>query len=560
MQRNTKLNVLALQLSSGIWAHTSQEARILEALDPLKHCIYLVSCGGIQSTGCIVRESKNRSLAPRLKEFDCKRCNLANGQVERHLTRLGFKTNLVRLSDWTHEEDRLLASSLIPSEWDEDQVRQIELLGLPVGKTAFYEWYLNSKSTSLTSPGLSQERLDRRSHSLVNVCMVMLAFNRYLESQVAPKFDVVLTYAPQYSINNSALKVLEKYQPQVRQYFVEGSFHPEQKYKSVQIWDWKKFGLAPPDHPRPRQLKLKEESLTAFESEYLEALAKSESFMVYSKPDTHSKKENIISTIGFESKERIFLVALSSVDEVSAAAEIGAMDSETYPGTVFASQFEMFEFLTNYAESHKEIGFVLRLHPREFSEARNRNSSESLNRWLGLIESAKGSIYLNTPSDPWSVGDLIKVSDKVITGWSSVAVQSVLLGVHTVTYDANMGFFDRRTVSSGLKPEDLTKNLSLTPSKSDLQMRRLLAQEWLWMNFIEAEIEAPSATRLALDFIRRNGLVRKGFYVLEELLPRTMMGLDLSRAPHTSEQTSGRVQSLVNDQLAFPPYKSLSGD
>ena len=557
MKKILKSNVLALQLNSGIWAHTMQEFGLLSSLDPETHTITLMKCGGLQTSGCIVRESKGRSLGSFTRTLDCKNCSVASTSLESRLRRLGFDVISVDLARWSLPEDIRESQSFIPAVWQDSQVSQIAYRGIPVGRIAFYEWYLNSKSISLNYNGLSTERMDRRGHSLQNVMLVLLALERYLKNNTEAKISTAICYAPQYSINNAALRMLREYHPEVKQFFVEGSFHPDRKYKSLQVWDWQKFGLVPPEIQSPSGIEAQRARIDQFAEGFMSSLSAASSFMVYSKSDTSVSKSRILSRIGFESKSRIILVALSSIDEVAAATGIGAMSEDFYPGSVFESQYKMCEYLVERIGSLPDHGLILRIHPREFAESRNRNSSQSLEKWEELAESFKGSTYLNTPDDPWSLGDLIKSSDTVVTGWSSAAIQSALMGKHTVSYDRKMGFFSKEAISTGESVEEFDANLFLNLSEEQLANRRDRAAEWIWKNYFLAEIDAPSSARLYVDFLRKNDAMRKALFALEELSPRLVRLLDLRLAGRPSVENQRRVRRLFDDGLDYPPLRTF---
>lgn len=556
LTRAEKTKVLALQLNSGIWAHTVQEFMTVSSLDPGSHEIFLLSCGGLQTSGCIVRESKKRGLEERSKAFDCRNCGVAITLLESKLKGLGFEVTNVNLAAWSLQEDRVFAESLSSATWSDEETRSLKLLGVPIGRIAFFEWYLNSKSTSLTYSGLSSERLARREHSLTNAALVLLSLNRFLTSIEVPSFDVAMCYAPQYSINHGALQLLAIHQPQVKQYFFEGSFHPDQMYKSVQMWDWKKYGLVPPIHETDSWTSPSNEALNQFSEKFLETLSNSKSFMVYSKANSNASSASVREMLGVPEDKSLVLVALSSTDENAAATEIGAMGHEHYPGKVFSSQFDMCKYLLRFWRDNPQYSFILRLHPREFSEERNSNSSQTVDDWKDLVEESDGGFLINTPDHPWSLGDLISASDQVVTGWSSAAVQSVLMGKKTVTYDRGMGFFSKESVSSGTTVEEFGQNILEDLDSVELQRRRLSAAHWLWMNYHEAELDSPSTVRLYFDWIRENSILRKALFALDELLPKTIRALDLLMTGKPSKKDSIRVNMLFSDKLDYLPYRS----
>ena len=557
--------ILWLNLNSGIWAHSKQELAVLSALDPKRFKVILLSCDGVQTDGCHVRESKGRKLDDsRTKRWDCRNCLSATTAGANHLRRLGFQVNVVSLKLWFDSSQPLGSFSWPTEETEEFLIENYQMHGVALGRLAFYEWFLNAKSKSVNSGHITQDQRKRRYHSLRNAALVLEAFNRWLTSN-EEKLDFAIAYAPQYSINNVILQKLAQEEPDCVQYFMEGSDNPADQYRRVRIWNWQKFGLIPPDRDLPfEDLALEpfseklyvsnhSQDAEAYAQRLMRQLSNASSFMVYSKRDTKTSRELLLQNIGMLGKRRIALFALSSFDEIHAALEIGAFSPKMYPGDVFESQFEAVAEVMKFYAANPSLGLILRLHPREFPDTRNKSFSDTEREWSRLLAEVPNNVYVNKPEDPWSLGDLITATDFLITGWSSAAIQAVLMGKEVVTYDENMGFLPKAIVSTGSSREDFITNLTSVRTSDELARRRSTLVSFLWRRHSELEVSAESTFRLSRPRIASNSALRKTFFAIEELFPFLFRSLELRLSPKAPGNLKKQLQRLFETRSDFIP-------
>lgn len=531
---------------------------MLSALDPKLFRVIVLSCDGIQTDGCHVRESKGRKLDDyRTKSWDCRNCSSATMAGASHLRRLGFEVSVVSLKSWLEPNSQLGTFDWPSEKTEEFLIENYELHGVPLGRLAFYEWYLNAKSKSVNSNHITEEQRRRRYHSLRNAALVLEAFNRWVEAY-GKKLDIAIAYAPQYSVNNVILHKLAEVVPDCVQYFLEGSDNPSDQYRRLRLWNWRKFGLAPPDRDWPTTALSEEKSRSHLDKQkekyaerLMEQLSSATSFMVYSKRDTKAHREQILESIGMAGKSRTALFALSSLDEVHAAVEIGALSPRMYPGTVYESQFEAVAEVLEFYGANPNLGLILRLHPREFPDVRNLSSSDTQMEWRRLLADVPKNVYVNRPEDPWSLGDLILSSDFLITGWSSAAIQAVLLGREVVTYDANMGFWPASIVSTGSSKEDFLRNLTSVRSSDELAERRSRLVSFLWRRHSELEFAAPSTFRLSQQRIASISALRKTLFAIEELFPKLFRSIELRLSAQASGDLRNRVQRVFETRSDF---------
>lgn len=552
MEENTKRKIILLQLNVGIWAHGLMELNFLRRFHPTEVDITIITCGGIQTAGCLVRHSKGKSLAASrtIQSIDCRNCRLASKVELDGLKTDGYQVEVLPLSSFSLPSDRSEAESFAQNYLETPSLFELGGVSVDIGKCATYEWSLHNKRREFNLARLSKGELAEFSHTLVNAHLMLNAFSRCI-TQVQ-ETEAVFCFSPQYSINNSCLTWLEGAQPRIRQFLIEGSFFPSNQYRSLQVWDWRKFKLVPPAKYVVENLDSSpDEEKLEYAANYLNQLNQAKSFMVYSKSESGLSSDDILRNIKLSESDYVVTVALSSPDEVTAARMIDAFPESLFPGRVYPNQQAMVMDVIDWAHANPNVGVVLRPHPREFPEARNNKKSDSADFWLSLAECLPPNVYLNTPKDVWSIGDLISFSKKLITGWSSVALQAALMGVEVQTYDSEMGFFPRSMVTSSDSPEEFRANLNSFEAPTELNKRRKVATNWLWLYTRELEVETMGPIRLTNERIRTSSPLRKAMFLLDEFFPYMWRRIEDRLQSNGGRPVDRRLAKLLDSESGY---------
>jgi hypothetical protein len=133
---------------------------------------------------------------------------------------------------------------------------------------------------------------------------------------------------------------------------------------------------------------------------------------------------------------KIVLVAMSSYDERFAVETIGEL--ERFDGLLFRDQEEWLQFLIKKYQNLPGVFFLFRVHPREFPNRRESFTSEHARKMAEMFDKLPSNMAVNWPVDGFSIYDLSKEVNLVLTSWSGVGREMTLLGIPVVAYDRRL--------------------------------------------------------------------------------------------------------------------------
>ena len=290
---------------------------------------------------------------------------------------------------------------------------------------SFYEPIIRLKLINLETNFLYQEHFRQ---SAKNFEIARQLANR-INDETRP--DLAIVYSAQYSINSGyCASAKERGIPVL---FVEGSSSPYNRYSSVRIWNWHDYGLENPIAKSENYLKAKI------------SLGSVMHFRVVKRALTHSsystKKENINirKKLGIPAKNKILVAILSSSDEVFSGYVIGALSESRLNSKVFQSQQDWILETIKLVRNMSDVNLLIRVHPREFPNHRDKIRSEMSSRWESLAKQNQlDRVHWNFAEDNISLYDILDYADVVVTGWSSVSIEALFKRIPVVTYDKDL--------------------------------------------------------------------------------------------------------------------------
>ncbi len=435
---DSKTRVLYLDLLSGLWPHSLQQLKAVAQLPSEDFHITHISCGSYMKNFCIVMESRNRELSKGkiLKSFDCSSCRFAANTISQKINQLNLKTeDLVKLNSFVTQKVHDEVQAIIDANSALELNLNFEIEEIPIVRISLYETLLKFKKKDYS--------LNSHEHAYFIESLRAATYSTLLMSEFMktnPRFDLAISHSAQYSPNNAIAHILRKYG--VETYLVDGSGNISERYSAVQIYNWNQHGLIRPAikywDEQLKFLRLETEDLTRL-NEHRKQLELGRSFDVYS--ESTNPDFNVREFFNIPKKNKIMLLALSSVDEVFAAQTIGATPVSKYPGTVFLDQYEWVTDTVKWASKKADISLIIRMHPRDLPNKRESIKSEQASIWESMEEDLPKNVRLNHPEDKISIQDLIPTTDVFITGWSTTALIAAEEGVPTVSYDSNVSGF-----------------------------------------------------------------------------------------------------------------------
>jgi hypothetical protein len=156
---------------------------------------------------------------------------------------------------------------------------------------------------------------------------------------------------------------------------------------------------------------------------------------------------------------------MSSDDERFGAEIVGVLPS--LDGLLFQKQVDWIRALTGYVQDRQDLFLLIRVHPREFPNKRERVLSEHAKTLMSVMTDLPPNARVNWPTDGISLFDLANVADVFANGWSSAGKEVAWLGLPVVLYSPDLVLY-----SSELN------YVGNTQAEYFAQMQRALADGW----------------------------------------------------------------------------------
>lgn len=264
---------------------------------------------------------------------------------------------------------------------------------------------------------------------------------REIIDEIDPIF--IICISPQYSVSGAFAAAA--YDRNIPVFFTEGSSSPVNKQNTIRIWDWEKNGLVDPAMQFwERTSKVPISFSSIFNAnQHFRAIFKKQSYMVFS-PEKIGEVPKFL-----DPKKETILAVLSSSDETYSAYAIGRYPESKHLSKVYENQLVWIESLIRFVSKRNNINLVIRVHPRDFTDTRNKLKSDSSHEWDKLLSKTPSNVFVDHPDDGISLYDYLKHVDVVTTGWSSVAIEAAYLGLPVITYDKNLPSFPSNIQFSG---------------------------------------------------------------------------------------------------------------
>ena len=516
--------------------------KALAQLDSETFEIQFLSCGELFPNFCTVKESRRRDFQKQgfATSQDCKDCKFSAKLSGVFLSRRGVsssQTDFLNRYATTEMRDRAseIKSELHLSETSLD----FELAGVPVVRYALYETLIKFKKLDLN---LNESETKYFQILLENCILTVLTGDNYLNTH--KEYKAVLIHSPEYGPNNCFAALAS--QRGIPVYSIRGSSHLAEMDSSVMIWRWDLQPELPPylrTWPGSRHVQISESDRKRLAA-HMKELVSGKSPFVYSTPfNPRTSRRDTDNKLGVTSNGKTVLLSLSSADEIVAAKMIGRGVATSYPGKVFDSQFDWVKATLAWAKSNPHVRVIVRLHPRDLPNKRESVMSEQHLNWMNLLQNVTKNVAINHPEQGLSFREVCSVSDVLVTGWSSTAIEAMLLGKPVVTYDKKLPGFPGDIHLTGDSMQTYFINLEKALSESEPLDHVHSANSWLTHFLLRGSIQLTGGL---LSRLRARGpvLVRKIFSGLDRYLPYVWRPLEIWTTFRASKEAH-RINSLL---------------
>jgi hypothetical protein len=416
------LKLLFFAPFSGVWEHAELEARLAGALQQAGHDVTYVTCGGALRRHCVVMAGMHlrADADPATRESACRKCRARADAVRREFRLTGptiddlvDAAELRRIGDTVdHGEARALVDSI----WH----------GIPAGRRALFPFLVYKKKDDLElDDGQWREYRDQ-----LHQAMVAISAARAALADDRP--DHVITYSATYSVVSTFLQVARD--AGVGDYFTEASGNLAHRGRRAILgrhgiipWFEALRALWPQVEGEPADAAQLEEA-----GDHAVNLFGAVSPFSYS-TSAGSGADAVRAAVHAPPGSKLLLATLSSYDEWFAAEEAGLATARP---SAFGSQLDWIDWLVARAAKHQEWHLVIRVHPREFPNRRERSGllSSHARKLQARLAQLPGNCFVNWPSQQLSLYDLAKAADVVLNAWSSAGKEMALLGLPVVEW------------------------------------------------------------------------------------------------------------------------------
>lgn len=428
MSEKTIKKVLIFAPHAGIWVHSVPEAILAHNIRETGYEVVYVTCDGTFSKYCVVMSAHgvDQDSPAWQKKRVCQKCTKSG----RHIAeRYNFRR--LSLKDYLTDTDGKTVQNILESAQAQN-LYSMQLEGIPLGRRSLYEFLLQYKKSDLN---FSEKEWSHFLMALDGAARSTLAGKKILDQE---KPDIVIAYNTQYSVNG-VIEELCKLK-QIPIYYIHGGLNISRSVRDISIAHappptyykkvashWKDFAKKPCS---PEQL--------ARVSDHFKELFKANSVFVYSSP-LEQKALNIRQLYKIRPDQKILVATMSSYDERFAAEANGTLAPVT--DAIFSSQIEWVKFLIQYIRTRPDLFLLVRVHPREFPNKREKVKSQHALNLEQALKTLPNNAAINWPNDNVSLYRLAQEASVFLNAWSSTGKEMSLLGLPVILYTPKLPFY-----------------------------------------------------------------------------------------------------------------------
>lgn len=300
---------------------------------------------------------------------------------------------------------------------------------IKIGKIALYEFLINRKKMDTD---FSPSEWKKCLFYIKNTLISLYACRTILKNE-SP--DRVLMYSTLYSVNHAWEEYAKKISIPV--YFLHHGVNFSDIDNTLIIA--KNNSLFYMAKLRQYWLKLRnipvDQKMLSYVTKHFLELLRAKHSLVYSAPKSKGIV-NIRKIFKIRENQKILVATMSSYDEMFASDYVGA--SNIPEKLIFRNQTDWIRELIKFVKDKKDHFLLIRVHPREFPNKRERVKSQHAKILEKILKNLPDNVKVNWPSENVSIYDLAQETDIFLNAWSTVGVEMSLLGIPVVIYSSDL--------------------------------------------------------------------------------------------------------------------------
>ena len=427
---------------SAIWVHAYPEALVAYALKHSNVEVIYIPCDGMMIEGCAAMSSLriNNRTPLKVREGICNMCRkrrdaLSGGLGGKVVTMdslllQGVKDEIVKFVDRVNVVD----------------IMALEVDGFKVGRIALHETIIHYKLATL-------EEMDNEALADFRIKLLHVLLSLRVTQALVEKFSParIITYNTLVSTNHIMMLAAER--AGVPTFGLVAGGNMAKRISSLQVF-------------RHDQVKLSKDWIKQFEGEWvtmpttavgvrdvglhIRALTSGRTSWVYSPP----KSKGCFDVRGYFNiapDQKILLATLSSYDELFSSQVLGVMDAMP---PMFKTQIEWMHAVIAYVAQRPNLFLIIRVHPREFPNQRNKISSKHAEKLAEAFVDLPPNVRINWPRQAISLYDLLPHVSVGLNGWSSVGKELAIMGIPVVLYTDSILLYPSSLNDLASDPDD----------------------------------------------------------------------------------------------------------
>ncbi len=433
--------VLFFAPHSGIWVHAFPEALVAEALGQKGEEIVYITCGEVFRDQCVVMDASRigwRSPSHERSEI-CRQCTTAKDLLRKEFGFLGYDLGQAL------EDTDLADVEKILDGVSRENFQSLTVDEVPVGRFAAYELLLRHKKLTLE---FSDTEWEEYRISLRYALLALFGGRRILARE---KPNQIVVYNSLYSVNRTFCMLGE--QRGIPHYFLHAGGNLAHRLQTLMFgregtiryikrlvdqWPVFQHRCCPPK--LMRQI-----------TDHFLVLFSAASTFTFS-PGADGAKRDLTQFFGILPGQRVLVATMSSYDERFAAEVVGTLPNDYT--LLFPRQVDWIRALVEWVSARPDLFLVIRVHPREFPDARGGGKSEHARLLEQIFAQLPRNARVNWPSDGVSIYDLADVADVVLNAWSTAGKEMSLLGLPVVIYSPDLVFYPADLNYVGITEEE----------------------------------------------------------------------------------------------------------
>lgn len=390
--------------------------------------IFIMGCDRDMDQHCMVHSYYKQT---KKKEKICNQC-ISN----KNIFKKEFNKNFYDIKDFVYEEDRKKIDFIINKYLNKKNYKKFSLGNIQIGKIVLHDIILQNRLSN-TCKITSEYWIAYK--NLFKVCLkIYFAANNFFKKN---KIDIFISTNNKYSANRVFFEVSKKFNKKHYSYWGDDLI-PSNLLTSYKLTR----GIVPGPYYyvyknfEKINFNLNNKIFDEYIFEYFHNLLRSKHRLNYSVGINGNSADKIFDMKGYKKK---ILVCLSSEDEDLCMTESKiVIKSNSKFKKVFKSQIDWLENIFLYAKRNKDILFIIRPHPRDWSLDINNKRSDSYYKFEKFFKNnINENCKIDFPEYKLSLYSYIDTCDLLLTYGSSVNLTFGLLGIPVVDGDLTKCWF-----------------------------------------------------------------------------------------------------------------------